>query len=132
MSARAHVAVEAAWSGPHRASRAALRGPLFGLEPAEAEGGGGGGGVGGGAAQGGAWLDPLLSQLAAAAALLMEHVITPPSSPLLDAPYAERVAFHIYVVSYHQAEPLSLPPTLTLTLTLTLALTLALIPSPGE
>ena len=124
MSARAHVAVEAAWSGPHRASRAALRGPLFGLEPAEAEGGGGGGG--GGAAQGGAWLDPLLSQLAAAAALLMEHVITPPSSPLLDAPYAERVAFHIYVVSYHQAEPLSLPPTLTLTLTLTLALTLAL------
>ena len=130
MSARAHVAVEAAWSGPHRASRAALRGPLFGLEPAEAEGGGGGGG--GGAAQGGAWLDPLLSQLAAAAALLMEHVITPPSSPLLDAPYAERVAFHIYVVSYHQAEPLTLPPTLTLTLTLTLALTLALIPSPGE
>ena len=130
MSARAHVAVEAAWSGPHRASRAALRGPLFGLEPAEAEAGGGGGG--GGAAQGGAWLDPLLSQLAAAAALLMEHVITPPSSPLLDAPYAERVAFHIYVVSYHQAEPLSLPPTLTLTLTLTLALTLALIPSPGE
>ena len=128
MSARAHVAVEAAWSGPHRASRAALRGPLFGLEPAEAEGGGGGGG----AAQGGAWLDPLLSQLAAAAALLMEHVITPPSSPLLDAPYAERVAFHIYVVSYHQAEPLTLPPTLTLTLTLTLALTLALIPSPGE
>ena len=124
MSARAHVAVEAAWSGPHRASRAALRGPLFGLEPAEAEGGGGGGG--GGAAQGGAWLDPLLSQLAAAAALLMEHVITPPSSPLLDAPYAERVAFHIYVVSYHQAEPLTLPPTLPLTLTLTLALTLAL------
>ena len=121
MSARAHVEVEAAWSGPHRASRAALRGPLFGLEPAEAEGGGGGGGV----AQGGAWLDPLLSQLAAAAALLMEHVITPPSSPLLGAPYAERVAFHIYVVSYHQAEPLTLPPTLTLTLTPTLALTLA-------
>jgi hypothetical protein len=101
MSARAHVAVEAAWAGPHRASRAALRGPLFGLEVAAAEGGGGGGG----AAQGGAWLDPLLSQLAAAAALLMEHVITPPSSTLLNAPYAERVAFHIYIVSYHQAEP---------------------------
>jgi hypothetical protein len=104
MSARAHVAVEAAWAGPHRASRAALRGPLFGLEVAAAEGGDGGGG-GGGAAQGGAWLDPLLSQLAAAAALLMEHVITPPSSTLLNAPYAERVAFHIYIVSYHQAEP---------------------------
>ena len=33
----------------------------------------------------------------------MEHVVTPPSSPLLDSPYAERVAFHIYVVSNHEA-----------------------------
>ena len=116
MSARAHVAVEAAWAGPHRASRAALRGPLFGLEAAAAGGGEGGGG--GGAPQGGAWLDPLLSQLAAATALLMEHVITPPSTPLIEAPYAERVAFHIYVVSN--------PPCLTLPLTLTLTLALTL------
>ena len=48
----------------------------------------------------------------------MEHVITPPSTPLIEAPYAERVAFHIYVVSN--------PPCLTLPLTLTLTLALTL------
>ena len=39
----------------------------------------------------------------------MEHVITPPSTPLIEAPYAERVAFHIYVVS----KPPCLPRPLT-------------------
>ena len=70
-----------AWAGPHKASAAALRGPLYGAEEAEEQ-----------VAQGGRWLDPLLSQLAAVAALLMEHVVTPPSAPLLASPYAERVA----------------------------------------
>ena len=69
-------------------------------------------GDGGGAIESHAGMltDGMLSQLGVAVSLLQEHVLLPPSSPLVRGgggshalPYAERVAFQMYVVSNHGA-----------------------------
>ena len=47
--------------------------------------------------------DALLSQLAAVTGVLQEHVVAPPSAELQVAQFAERVAFHLYVVHGHSS-----------------------------
>ena len=64
-------------------------------------------------------LDGMLSQIGLAVSQLKEHVLLPPVLPLTltsssEQPYAERVAFHIYVVSAHASYELDGPDGLAL------------------
>ena len=112
----------AAWHGPRDYAVAASARPGGAGDAGEADAQGGAW-VPGDAADAHlapAWLEERLARLGAAASALQAHVLLPPSaeplSPQRARPYAERVSFHVYVVSSHSKAyarpPLAPPPPL--------------------